>query len=83
MNLISKTVGFIGVGYMGYGIAKNILKKNFNLKIIAHKNREPINKLIKIGAKEVFTYDDLTNNTDCIIICVTNTKIAKQGTKIA
>ena len=78
MNLMTKTVGCIGVGYMGYGIAKNILKKNFNLKIIAHKNREPVDKLVQIGAKEVFTYDDLTRNTDCIIICVTNTKIAKE-----
>ena len=81
MNLMSKTVGFIGVGYMGYGIAKNLLKKNLNLKIIAHKNRLPINKLVKVGAKEVFNYDDLTKNTDCIFICVTNTKIAKEVAK--
>ena len=26
-----KNVGFIGVGYMGYGIAKNILKNNNKL----------------------------------------------------
>ena len=37
-----KKVGFIGAGYMGYGIAKNILSNNFDLNVIAHKNREPI-----------------------------------------
>ena len=37
-------VGFIGVGYMGYGMAKNLLKKH-NVFIFAHKNRNPINKL--------------------------------------
>ena len=37
-----KNVGFIGVGYMGYGIAKNILKNKNNLFVIANKNRSPI-----------------------------------------
>ena len=40
-------VGFIGVGYMGYGMAKNLLKKH-NVYIFAHKNRKPVNKLIKL-----------------------------------
>ena len=46
---MSKNVGFIGVGYMGYGIAKNLLKNNFNLKIIAHKKRKPIERLVSEG----------------------------------
>ena len=74
---MTKKVGFIGAGYMGYGMAKNILKNNFDLSVIAHKNRGPIEKLLKLGANEVSTYDELTNNIDCLIICVTNTKIAK------
>ena len=73
-----KKVGFIGAGYMGYGIAKNILQNNFMLNVIAHKNRKPIEKLVKLGAKEVLTYDQLLHKIDCIIICVTNTKIAKE-----
>ena len=39
-------VGFIGVGYMGYGIAKNILKKGNNLFVIANKKRAPIDKIV-------------------------------------
>ena len=35
-------IGFIGVGYMGFGIAKNILEKGNNLFVIANKNRKPI-----------------------------------------
>tara|TARA_Y200000002_G_scaffold381229_1_gene394687 strand:- start:1823 stop:2683 length:861 start_codon:yes stop_codon:yes gene_type:complete len=69
-------VGFIGVGYMGYGMAKNLLKKH-NLYIFAHKNRKPINKLSKIGAKELKTYSEIKDNKiDCLMICVTNTPIA-------
>ena len=32
-----KNIGFIGVGYMGYGIAKNILKHKNKLFVIANK----------------------------------------------
>ena len=72
----NKKVGFIGAGYMGYGMSKNLIK-DFDLYVIAHKNREPINKLIKEGATEVFTYKELLNlNLDCLMMCVTNTPIA-------
>ena len=52
-------VGFIGVGYMGYGIAKNILKKGNNLFVIANKKRAPIDKIVNDGAIEVNSYDEL------------------------
>ena len=39
-------VGFIGVGYMGYGIAKNILINGNNLFVIANKKRAPIDKIV-------------------------------------
>ena len=75
---MNKKVGFIGAGYMGFGIAKNILKNDFSLKVIAHKNRVPIEKLLKLGASEAKTYDELSKDIDCLFICVTNTKIAKE-----
>jgi len=68
-------IGFIGAGYMGYGIAHNLLKKNYPLSVIAHKNREPIEKLIAQGAKESKLLEDIAAN-DVIIQCVTNTPIA-------
>ncbi|MDC0232907.1 NAD(P)-binding domain-containing protein [Pelagibacteraceae bacterium] len=72
----NKKVGFIGAGYMGYGMAKNLLK-DFDVFLTSHKNREPIDKLIKQGATEVFTYKELLNlNLDCLMMCVTNTPIA-------
>ena len=68
-------IGFIGAGYMGYGMAHNLLKKNYPLSVIAHKNREPIEKLIAQGAKESKLLEDIAAN-DVIIQCVTNTPIA-------
>jgi hypothetical protein len=72
----NKKVGFIGAGYMGYGMAKNLIK-DFDVYVIAHKNREPIDRLIKEGATEVFNYKELLNlNLNCLMMCVTNTPIA-------
>ena len=74
--MIRKKVGFIGSGYMGFGMAKNLIK-NFDVYVIAHKNRDPINKLVNLGAKEILNYNDLLNeNLDCLMICVTNTPVA-------
>ncbi len=71
-----KKVGFVGAGYMGSGMVKNLLK-DFDVSIIAHKNRKPIDKLKKIGAKEVNTYEDFCSlNLDCLILCVSNTPVA-------
>ena len=71
-----KKVGFVGAGYMGSGMVKNLLK-DFDVSIIAHKNRNPIDELKKIGAKEVNTYEDLCSlNLDCLILCVSNTPVA-------
>ena len=69
-------IGFIGAGYMGYGMAKNLLKQN-EVYIIAHQNREPIDRLVNEGAIEVNSYNYLINhNLDCLMLCVTNTPIA-------
>ena len=71
-----KKVGFIGAGYMGSCMVKNLLK-DFDVSIIAHKNRKPIDELKKIGAQEVNTYEDLCSlNLDCLILCVSNTPVA-------
>ena len=51
-------VGFIGVGYMGYGIAKNILKKGNNLFVIANKKREPYQNLTRSPIK-VCSYEKI------------------------
>lgn len=74
--MIREKVGFIGSGYMGFGMAKNLIK-NFDVCVIAHKNRDPIDKLVKLGATEILNYNDLLNqNLDCLMMCVTDTPIA-------
>ena len=69
-------IGFIGAGYMGYGMAHNLIKNNYNLSVICNKNRNPIDKLVAQGAKELKNYKDLCDISNIIIMCVTNTSIA-------
>jgi hypothetical protein len=77
-----KNIGFIGVGYMGYGIAKNILKAGHNLFVVANKNRKPIDKIVSESATEVKSFDDFKDKQlDVLFKCVTNTPIAKEIAK--
>ncbi len=64
-------IGFIGVGLMGHGIAKNIVGKGHPLTIRAHRNRVPVDDLLGRGAKEAKTYADVARASDIVFLCVT------------
>jgi 3-hydroxyisobutyrate dehydrogenase-like beta-hydroxyacid dehydrogenase len=68
-----KTVGLIGVGLMGHGIGKNVLEKGFALNVMAHRNREPVDDLLKRGAKEFKSAAEIAAASDLVILCVTGT----------
>ncbi|MET0440909.1 MAG: NAD(P)-dependent oxidoreductase [Casimicrobiaceae bacterium] len=64
-------IGFIGVGLMGHGIAKNLVTKGFPLTIRAHRNRGPVDDLLAKGAKEAKTTAEVTRASDIVFLCVT------------
>ena len=64
-------VGLIGVGLMGHGIGKNILKHGYPLTILAHHNRKPIDSLLEKGATELATPKAVAEQSDIVILCVT------------
>lgn len=69
---MSKTkVGFVGVGLMGHGMAKNVVEKGFALTVLGHRKREPVEDLIKRGAGEARTARELAEGSDIVILCVT------------
>ena len=68
-----KTIGFIGLGLMGHGMAKNLLKKGHALAFLVHRNRANLGDLLDLGGKEVKTARQLAEVSDCIILCVTGT----------
>ena len=73
-----KRVGLIGVGLMGHGIGKNILAKGFELTVMAHKNRVPVDDLISKGARERNNPLALAKECDLVILCVTGTPQIEQ-----
>lgn len=64
-------VGFIGVGLMGHGMAKNIVEKGWPLTVLAHRKREAVEDLKTRGATEAPTPRALAEACDIVVLCVT------------
>ncbi|MGR3651426.1 MAG: NAD(P)-dependent oxidoreductase [Roseovarius sp.] len=65
-------VGFIGVGLMGHGMAKNILQGGYPLIIKGNRNRAPVESLVGMGATEVQTAKEMAEQCDIIHLCLSN-----------
>ena len=71
-------VGFIGLGAMGVGMAANVRKAGYPLTIMGHKRREPVERLLGMGAAEVKTPAELRAHCDVIILCVTTSDAVEE-----
>lgn len=69
-----ENIGFIGLGLMGHGIAKNIVDKGYPLTFLGRKNRKPAEDLASRGAKEVATSREVAAASDIVFICVTGSR---------
>lgn len=68
---MKEKIGFIGLGMMGHGMAANILRCGYSLTGMAHRNRLPLNSLIKSGAAEAGSVEELVAGSDIVMLCVT------------
>ena len=66
-------IGFIGLGLMGHGMAKNLLKKGHALSFLVHRNRSNLSDLLELEGREVSSPKELISNSDVVILCVTGT----------
>ncbi|MBV8663745.1 MAG: NAD(P)-dependent oxidoreductase, partial [Hyphomicrobiales bacterium] len=64
-------IGIIGVGLMGHGIARNILKRGYALTALEHPGNRPLDELFSLGASTQTTAADVARVSDVIILCVT------------
>ena len=69
--MANRTIGFIGVGLMGHGMAKNLVGKGFPTIVLGHRNRAPVEDLLKLGAKEAKDVAEVVKGSDIVILCVT------------
>ena len=69
-----ETIGFIGLGLMGHGMAKNIVEKGFPLIVTGHRNRAPIDDLVHRGATEVQSARQVAERASIVFLCVTGSR---------
>ena len=64
-------IGFAGVGFMGHGMAKNIVEKGWPLTVLGHRRREAVEDLKGRGAREATSARELAQASDVVVLCVT------------
>ncbi len=69
---MSERVGFIGLGIMGRGMANNLLKAGFDLRVW-NRTASRADELVSAGATAANSPADLAANSDIIITCVSDT----------
>jgi 3-hydroxyisobutyrate dehydrogenase-like beta-hydroxyacid dehydrogenase len=78
MNADKGTIGFIGLGLMGHGMAKNLLAKGYGLRFTVHRDRSRLTDLVAAGAVEVPSRAALAQGAEAVILCVTGTPEVEQ-----
>ncbi len=70
-------VGFIGLGSMGVGMAANVAKSGYPLVVMGNKRREPVERLLGMGATEVSSPAEMVAQVDVVILCVTTSGVVE------
>src|SRR6266536_1259942 len=66
-------IGYIGVGLMGHGAAKNMLQNGYPLTIMGHCNRAPVDDLVALGAREAKTAADVARASEVLFLWLPST----------
>jgi len=68
-----KKIGMVGIGFMGHGIAQNLLKHGYELCVLEHAGNQPLDQLKAAGATSTTSIATLAKASDLILLCVTGT----------
>ncbi len=66
-------IGFIGLGLMGSAMVQRLQNVGYELTVVAHRNRKPIDEAVARGAVEAKTPAGVAENSDIIMLCVDTT----------
>ncbi len=69
---MSKPVGFIGLGIMGRGMARNLIQAGFELRVW-NRTASRIDELVEAEAVAADSPAELASQCDIIIVCVSDT----------
>jgi len=70
MTSARERIGFVGVGLMGHGMAKNIIEAGYPMTIMGHRNRAPVEDMRQRGASEADKVADLAAGSDIVFLCL-------------
>ena len=70
-KLKMKNIGFIGIGLMGFPMAKNLLKSGYNLKAY-NRSQDKADRLKEFGAEISVSIKEVVTNSDVIITMLTD-----------
>ena len=65
------SIGMIGIGLMGHGIAWNIANAGFGLTVLDHPGNQPLDDLRAMGVRSVPDIAAVTAAADIVLLCVT------------
>jgi 3-hydroxyisobutyrate dehydrogenase-like beta-hydroxyacid dehydrogenase len=74
MTASSERIGFIGLGLMGHGMAKNIRDKGYPLTFLGRSNRKPAEDMLARRATEAATPRAVAEASDIVFLCVTGSR---------
>lgn len=74
---MNETIGFIGLGIMGRGMAANLLHAGFTVTVW-NRTPERMSPLVEMGARPATSPADVARNSDIIITCVSDTADVEQ-----
>jgi len=72
-----KNIGFIGIGLMGFPMAKNLLKSGYKLKVF-NRSQDKAERLKQFGAVISTSIKDVVTNSDVIITMLTDDTAVEQ-----
>lgn len=71
-------IGFVGVGLMGHGMARNLLEKGYRVELVAHRRRAGVDDLLARGATEAASPAEMARRTDLAILCLPNSEAVER-----
>ena len=72
MTQTVEKIGFVGIGLMGHGMAKNIADKGYALTVFARHDSDALTDLATRGAARADTLVDLARASTIIFLCLTD-----------
>ncbi|HYZ15225.1 MAG TPA: NAD(P)-dependent oxidoreductase [Candidatus Acidoferrum sp.] len=67
---MATNVGVVGIGAMGEPMAASLLRAGFTVNVSAHRNRDPLRRLLELGARDGKDPAGVAAASEVVVVCV-------------